>query len=501
MKKISKKAVAVAAGILIAAVIIAAALPYPIRNESAKGDIQRRLSDILGRDVTIEGISLSILTGPRIILSGVTILDDPRFSEEAFLTAEKVIISIAPRSFVSGAPMVDRVKISNGSLTIISDENGQWNIATLGADRATDTPVFSDGPASLGWCGLFFRDISYRVTEAVFRKMDVVVSSPATDSGETTTVEMSNAMVRLENDKAISLFDFDPDSFVDAPPIAGDITARTDSGKIGGFAYTDLSLSGSIEQHILIIDEATASLFGGKTALTGVWDFSETPWDLEISLSARDIMVNKVLSVITGDGQNFFGTISCECRIQGIGGSFSEIAENLSGEGIVRIEEGLIPAFNIRTELISLGLITNNSGMPHDLDTVYSAITGSFTLKDGAFTTAALAITSQEWDAIAEGTLDLSGNLIFDGDIFLSDTITMEIKPAYFSELLRNASGKLTIPFYITGSLEEPDFLLRPEFLTEKNAEDIFDDFQRQLEEKYKNGFSIRYDTISYPVK
>jgi len=139
--------------------------------------------------------------------------------------------------------------------------------------------------------------------------------------------------------------------------------------------------------------------------------------------------------------------------------------------------------------------------MPHDLDTIYSSITGSFTLQDGAFTTAALAITSPEWDAIAEGTLELSGALVFDGDIFLSDTVTMEIKPAYFSELLSDASGKLTIPFYMSGSLEEPDFLLRPEFLTEKNAEDIFDDFQRQMEEKYKSGFSIRYNNISYPIQ
>jgi len=501
MKRSFKKTPIAAACILIIVIIAASAVPYPVRNESATSEIQRLLSDIIGRDVSIQGVSLSILTGPRIILSDVTIADDPRFPRDTFLTAEKMMVSLALGSFLAGAPVVDRVKISNGTLNIISDENGQWNIATLGADCSVDKPTITDGAASSGWCGLFFREMTYRVTEAVLYEMDVVVSSPTTESDTMTTIEMNDVTIRLENNEALSLFDFDPSTFVEGLPITGNVTVRTNSGTIAGHAYTDLTLSGSIERQILNIDRATASLFGGETALAGLWDFSETPWDLEVSVSAWDIMANKILGAITGDGQDFFGTISCEGRFTGIGGSFSEIAGNLFGEGVVRIEEGLIPAFNIRTELIALGLITNNSGMPHDLDTIYSAITGSFTLENGAFTTAALAITSPEWDALAEGTLELSGDLVFDGDIFLSDTVTMEIKPVYFPELLSDTTGKLTIPFYVTGSIDEPDFLLRPEFLTEKNAEDIFDDFQRQMEEKYKSGFSVRYDKISFPIK
>lgn len=501
MKKRLKKAPITVFCLLIIAIIAAAAVPYPVRNDTAVDEIQRLLSDIVGRDVSIQGVSLSILIGPRIVLHGVTISDDPRFPRDAFLTAEKVVVFLSPGSFLSGIPVVNRVKISGGTLNILSDENGQWNIATLGTDRFADRPTITDGDASLGWCGLFFRGMTYRVTEAVFRKMDVVVSSPTSGSDERTTIEMNDVVIRLGNNETFSLFNLDPNAFIEGPPITGDITARTDSGTIAGYAYTDLTLSGSIDKQVLNIDKATAILFGGETALAGIWDFSETPWDLELSISAWDMMANKILGVITGDGQDFFGTVSCEGRFTGLGDSFLEIAHNLSGEGIVRIEEGLIPAFNIRTELISLGLITNNTGMPHDLDTVYSSITGSFTLENGVFTTAALAIASPEWDAIAEGTLELSGDLVFDGDIFLSDAVTMEIKPAYFPKLLSDRTGKLSIPFYVTGNIEEPDFLLRPEFLTEKNAEDIFDDFQRQMEEKYKSGFPVRYDNITFPVK
>ena len=127
------------------------------------------------------------------------------------------------------------------------------------------------------------------------------------------------------------------------------------------------------------------------------------------------------------------------------------------------------------------------------LDTSFSIIGGSFVLSGNKFVTSKLAVKSEEWDAVVKGEINLTGAVDFYGDVFLSHTMALDIKPEYITPLLHNTSGRLSLPISVTGSIEDLEFLLRPEFLTEKDADEIFEEFKREIKERYEEGYSVKF--------
>jgi hypothetical protein len=211
-----------------------------------------------------------------------------------------------------------------------------------------------------------------------------------------------------------------------------------------------------------------------------------------INAELSNVVANKLLSIIRKDENSCFGRLNFEGTFTAKGKTTGEMIDNLSGEGLIRVEDGHIPSFNIRTELRALGVIPNK-GISDLLDTSFSIIGGSFVFSGNKFVTSKLAIKAEEWDAIAKGEVDLSGAVDFSGDIFLSNAMSLDIKPEYLTSMLHNQTGRLSLPFNITGDVQSLEFLLRPEFLTEKDADEIFDEFKREISEKYREGNSIKF--------
>ena len=127
------------------------------------------------------------------------------------------------------------------------------------------------------------------------------------------------------------------------------------------------------------------------------------------------------------------------------------------------------------------------------LDTSFSIIGGSFVLSGNRFVTSKLAIKSEEWDAVIKGEIKLTGVVDFNGNLFLSHTMALNIKPEYIASLLQNPTGRLSLPISVTGDVENLEFLLRPEFLTEKDTDEIFEEFKREIKERYEEGYSVKF--------
>jgi hypothetical protein len=127
------------------------------------------------------------------------------------------------------------------------------------------------------------------------------------------------------------------------------------------------------------------------------------------------------------------------------------------------------------------------------LDTSFSIIGGSFVLSGNRFVTSKLAIKSEEWDAVIKGEIKLTGVVDFNGNLFLSHTMALNIKPEYIASLLQNPTGRLSLPISVTGDVGNLEFLLRPEFLTEKDTDEIFEEFKREIKERYEEGYSVKF--------
>ena len=118
--------------LLLLVVVAAVSLPLLLNAENFRTRIQSALSKSLGRQVAIQKMQVAVLSG-GLVAQGVTVADDPRFSQEPFIRADQVKIGIEVlplllhrqvqvRSFALDAPSIQLLRATGGT----------WNYSSLG---------------------------------------------------------------------------------------------------------------------------------------------------------------------------------------------------------------------------------------------------------------------------------------------------------------------------------------------------------------------------------
>ncbi|MGZ4816697.1 MAG: AsmA family protein, partial [Terriglobales bacterium] len=102
--------------------------------------VARSLSQALGREVTVQGISIQTFPQPGLLLSGVVVADDPSISAEPMLRADEVLATLRVTSLWRGRLEISNLKLKYPSLNLVRANDGRWNLASL-LERARQTPT------------------------------------------------------------------------------------------------------------------------------------------------------------------------------------------------------------------------------------------------------------------------------------------------------------------------------------------------------------------------
>lgn len=510
VKKILKYSVFFTAAILSLFFLAALFIPRVMDTGAYKESLEDWLSYEFARDVTAKDIDIRLINGSRIILKEMSIKDDPTFSEEPFLTSKESVLSIRFFPIIMGELVVDGITFVGADMTIIENSEGKHNVSSLGSGNYENHHQENITPADLsGILKSPFKKKRTEITRIAFADSTVTLK-------RTGRIDIPEEALRLKG-LDIVLYDLklqeggllydiiSKNSETDREksnlsalfrssklPLSCKINLNISFGTIFDSPFEDMKLIATIKDNVFKVDEIGLKLFGGTVKSKGFIDLSGRVPELVVNSSISDVMANKLMGFVCRDDETFFGKTTFEGTFTGKGKSVDEIKSNLSGEGIFRIEDGIIPTFSIRTELLSLGLIPRND-LPEDLDTRFTIIGGSFLLSNCKFEASTIVLKSSEWDAFAQGSLNMEGQVSVKGNIFLTDSMALELKSEYIPSLIRDTAGRLSIPFKITGNVENPEFLLRPEFLMKKNADEIFEDFKRELEKQIREEYSIKF--------
>lgn len=140
-------------GIVIAIlIVIAIALPFVINVNTFRPQIESQLSSVLGRQVKIGNLHLSIITG-SVSADDVSISDDPSFSSSPFIRANSLKVGVRVLPLVlSKSLQVTDLTLDEPQVTLLRAPSGMWNFSSLGhgasAQSAPSTPTSkSDAPA------------------------------------------------------------------------------------------------------------------------------------------------------------------------------------------------------------------------------------------------------------------------------------------------------------------------------------------------------------------
>lgn len=112
-------------------VAVAAAPLVPL--SPLKSGVQGKLSETLGRKVTIDSVRLHLIKGPYLAIAGMTAAEDPQFGDGVFIKANEVRAGIdLTRYLRTGQIIIDSITLSSPQIDLVKNDNGVWNWTTLG---------------------------------------------------------------------------------------------------------------------------------------------------------------------------------------------------------------------------------------------------------------------------------------------------------------------------------------------------------------------------------
>jgi AsmA protein len=119
----------IAIGVLIILLII---VPFLIPVNKFRPTIEEKASQALGRQVQVGNLSFSLLGG-SLSAENLSIADDPRFNQSAFLTAKSLKVGVEVLPLIFGGKLnVTGITIDSPQVTLIHNAAGQWNYSSLG---------------------------------------------------------------------------------------------------------------------------------------------------------------------------------------------------------------------------------------------------------------------------------------------------------------------------------------------------------------------------------
>jgi hypothetical protein len=133
----TKRILWIAGSVLLGAAIVAPFLPLPFLRPTLEQALRTRL----GRRVTIDEVSLSLLAGPGFALSGLTIHEDPRAGIEPFIYAPTADARIDLLGLIAGRRGFSSLRLANATLNLVKTDAGPWNFQYLLDRRLTDAPA------------------------------------------------------------------------------------------------------------------------------------------------------------------------------------------------------------------------------------------------------------------------------------------------------------------------------------------------------------------------
>jgi uncharacterized protein involved in outer membrane biogenesis len=126
--------------LVVIGVVVYAVLDLNRIVRSQRGLILAKASDAVGRKVDVQDIHASLGWGVIADLRGVTIADDPNFSQQPFVQAADVYARVALMPLLSHRVEVEQVSLKQPVVHIIRNQHGQLNVSTIGK-KSSDQAV------------------------------------------------------------------------------------------------------------------------------------------------------------------------------------------------------------------------------------------------------------------------------------------------------------------------------------------------------------------------
>jgi uncharacterized protein involved in outer membrane biogenesis len=252
-----------------------------------------------------------------------------------------------------------------------------------------------------------------------------------------------------------------PDPPGDPPPISqlvaqGKLTAQ----RVLWQTYTAGPLTAELR---LFNDRAelwpfTLGVYGGVVQATARLDRASEPERFSANIQARTVDLGRLLDDSPSLKGKLYGV--SEFDLQVFGSLETDWRKSLTGTGMFSVRDGHLPTLNLSA---APGAAIESDSPP--APTPFRRIAGDVAIAAQRFASHRIHIDAPSGSVDLQGSLGFNGSIDYQGQISFpggaasSSSSATEGIAAYLSQILRNAAGKLVVPFTLKGTLAQPQVL------------------------------------------
>jgi hypothetical protein len=387
-----------------------------------KQSAQVKLSDTLGRKVTVDSVRLNLIGRPHLVLTGVTAQEDPAFGEGVFLKANEVRAGIDVIQYLRSRQIViDSIVFKSAQVNLVRNREGVWSWSTLGK-RMSETSTASS---------VLFRSLSFCA----------ILTDPSgipTSASTLREVKFEDASVKLTDNSG---------------------------SEPSELFYKHLALNASLTP-LQSADSGNSTQARGNLEIRseedGQADRCEAMLPFDIKIEGRGAPLLSASGSI-GPGQIETGNISV--------GAFTitgEIHSNnrapLTGKGQLSLTDLDIRTANL-SEKVARALKVDQIG---DMSpgTAVTGLTTDFQISEGTVHTTALRI--QQLDGLGDATAQ-NGNFKIDAALIINYAATVVLSPEATSRVksmstvlglvvtILETNNRLSVPINVSGDVRNPE--------------------------------------------
>src|SRR5579863_2547177 len=441
--------------ILVAALIVVAILVVP-----ALADLDRYRPQAIayleaktGKPVKISRLALTIFPTVSIRADDPEIGNPPGFPPGAFVTAQRIYAEVDAGALWNRQVVIKSLELDTPVINLLSDPRGHWNFESPAGESAA-RPV-SQPPANAAPGG------APSFTLGVIAKLKI--SGGQLTVGNVLPSRRPGEAFFVARGVAATLEQFDFDAFAGSgSSSAGAGTLTADSLRFGAVEATSVRSKLSLGSRRVAFNGLTFNIDGGHAGGNLAFNFAgaDTHFTADTQLSGVDMA--RLLDAFPSGRGKMTGTLEGNTRLAGAIEHSDAPLAGITGGGALTVRNGKLPSLKLSqnlTTLARLGSLGPAAGDPSS----FSELAADFRLADQRISSQKITVVGNGVDAQGSGTLSLpgAGTLDYQGvaNIAAGQNALTNVVAGLSGATLAN--GKLSFPFHVGGTLDDPKFNLQ----------------------------------------
>ncbi|MBI5180192.1 MAG: AsmA family protein [Nitrospirae bacterium] len=475
-------------------------LPYVIDLNKYKEIAVKELGRSLNREVSIEDIKLTVLTGIGVELKNLKIKNQPAFSKGDLLTLDGIRFRIKLLPLIKGRIEFNKVIINKPTLLLEKNTKGDWNFSDLSGQDKSEKPapktLKKDDKSSFDMLSiLLISDLELKngsvktniikIKDMNIKVKDISIGNPikidaswSIDSSMPTKMKMDGTLGPVTafniNEMPINanlkIKDIDLSSYhsiLGLPQdnkmsgkgsseikIKGKIGDPLASGKVeldsfvfdyktGRIQLTDIKIPIDIKKKVVSINELKFRLYEGTSKDNIHLDMNEKEPQTKTKLHFESVQAEPFLKDINLSKVVVSGPLLLDADITAKDTAIAKA----DGNGFFMIKDGKISGLEIVDKIIELGYLVASKPRKIGKVTEFNELSGHFRMEKGYLKAEDLKLTGKDLSVSAKGYYGLLNN-----------------------ELNFDVAAKVeenNLEFKITGTTDKPKYVLKTKRIQE----------------------------------